>query len=82
MRDSLTFSAYGAGYCVSGEPTGDDKPFYDWPRPSGGRSRAAAAGPTRPFRRVCVECELNPADRRAAAVPARIIPLYQARRAA
>ncbi len=27
MRDSLNLSAYGAGYCVNGEPTGDETPL-------------------------------------------------------
>lgn len=79
MRDSLNLSAYGAGYCIGGEPTGDETPLDDWSpafppakpcRYCGTHTTCAAA--------VCIDCELSPEGRPAA----RIIPLHPMRCAA
>ena len=79
MRDSFDGTRYGSGFCINGEPTGDETPLGDWQpafRPA--QPCRHCGTPTTIFGRVCIDCELDGPARPAA----RVLPLHPARRAA
>jgi hypothetical protein len=68
----------GFGYCLDGEPTGDETPAEDYAAPAANERPCRRCGSlTTLSSRVCIECELDPA--RPAAT---VTPLRPARRAA
>ena len=60
MRDLLNLSAYGAGFILNGEPTGDETPPDDWtPTFTQDRPCRHCGADTSASSCVCIDCELN-----------------------